>query len=130
MQLHQQKKKFEEVGAQVLAVSFETSESTRNYVKGSSLKFPVLVDDKKILYRYFGMRTAGFWDIWGVRTWKAYLRELFRGRLPQKGEGDIQQRGGNVILDAGGSIRFHHISNGPGDRPTVEQLLRFIKEAV
>lgn len=129
MQLHQKRKEFEEIGAHVLAVSFETSESTRNYVKASSMEFKVLVDDKKILYRHFGMRTASFWDIWGIRTWKAYFRELFRGRLPQKGEGDIQQRGGNVIIDFSGRIRYHHISNGPGDRPTVEQLLQLIKEA-
>ena len=129
MQLHQQRKEFEEVGVQVLAVSFETTESTRNYVKASSLEWPILLDNQKILYRYFGMRTAGFWDIWGYRTWKAYFKELLRGRLPQKGEGDIQQRGGNVILDADGRVRLHHISKGPGDRPAVEHLLQVLKEA-
>lgn len=128
MQLHQQRKVFEEIGVQVLAVSFETTESTRNYVKGSCVEWPVLMDNQKILYSYFDMKTAGFWDIWGYRTWKAYFRELFSGRLPQKGEGDVQQRGGNVILDADGRVRLHHISIGPGDRPTVEQLLQFLKE--
>ena len=130
MQLHRQRGEFEAAGVHILAVSFETSESTRSYVKGASLEFPVVVDNKKNLYSYFGMRAAGFWVIWGLRTWKAYFRELFKGRLPQKGEGDIQQRGGNVIIDADGRIRFHHISNGPGDRPTAEQLLQFIQEAV
>jgi len=128
VQLYQKRKVFEKIGVQILAVSFETAESTRNYVKGSSVEWPVLVDNKKILYRYFGMGTAGFWDIWGYRTWKAYVRELFKGRKPQKGEGDVQQRGGNVILDVDGRVRFHHISNGPGDRPTVEQLLDFFKK--
>ena len=127
MQLHQQRKEFEKIGVQVLAVSFETIGSTRNYSKDSSLEWPILLDNQKVLYRYFGMRTAGFWDIWGYRTWKAYFRELLRGRLPQKGEGDIQQRGGNVILDADGRVRLHHISKGPGDRPTVKQLLNYFK---
>ena len=110
-------------------VSFETISSTWKYLKDTSLPWPVLVDSEKSLYHYFGMGKAGFWDIWGYRTWRAYLKELFQGRLPRKGEGDFQQRGGDVILDPDGLVRLQHIGSGPGDRPEVTQLLQFVKGA-
>ena len=111
-----------------MVISFETIESSKKYLDDTSLDWPVLVDDAKKLYQYFGMGEAGFWDIWGYRTWLAYFKEITRGRSPRKGHGDIQQRGGNVILDPAGIVRLHHIGNGPGDRPEVEHLLQVIRE--
>lgn len=128
MQLHQHRREFEEAGAKVIVISFETIQSTIGYLKDTSLQWPVLVDERKTLYQYFGMEKAGFWDIWGFKTWKAYLKELMRGRLPRRGEGDIQQRGGDVILDPECRIRLNFVGSGPGDRPDAEYLLKFLKE--
>ncbi len=129
MQLHQKKEEFKEAEIQVVVISFESIESTRKYLRDTSLDWPVLLDDRKILYRYFDMGKVGFWDLWGFQTWRAYLREMLQGRFPRKGDGNIQQQGGNVILDPDGRIRLHHIGSGPGDRPGVNLLLRFVSEA-
>ena len=127
MQLHQHREELEEEGVQIAGVSFETVASANEYLKDTRLEWPIFLDEQKTLYHHFGMGEAGFWDIWGYRTWRAYLRELAQGRRPRKGAGDIHQRGGDVLVDPSGVIRLHHIGKGPGDRPAVEYLLQFIR---
>ena len=75
------------------------------------------LDLEKNLYHHYGMFSAGFWDIWGPSTWVAYLKLLARGQKLRKSEGDLEQRGGDVLIDPDGIIRLHHIGSGPGDRP-------------
>ena len=38
-------------------------------------------------------------------------------------EGDIFQRGGDVLIDPTGIVALHHVGNGPADRPPVETIL-------
>jgi len=40
------------------------------------------------------MLHASFMDIWGLAL-VAYLKEMARGRLPKRSEGDVSQRGGD-----------------------------------
>jgi hypothetical protein len=128
VQLYQYRKKFREAGILILAVSFETIESAGMYLQDTKLEWPIILDEQKNLYHYFGMGEAGFWDIWGYRTWLAYFRELTRGGSFRKGEGNIHQRGGDVLIDPKGSIRLHHVGKGPGDRPEIRSILQFVKK--
>lgn len=72
------------------------------------------------------MFSAGFWDIWGPRSWMAYIKLLAQGKKLSKSDGDVEQRGGDVVIDPHGVIRLHYIGVGPGDRPAVEQVLTMI----
>lgn len=126
--MYQQREEFKKSGVQIIAISFEAADSVEKYLKDTNLEWPILRDEQKHLYHYFGMREASFWDLWGYRTWLAYFKELLQGRLPRKGDGDINQRGGDVLIDPEGLIRLHHIGKGPGDRPQIEFLLQVIKE--
>jgi len=73
------------------------------------------------------MLVASYWDIWGPKTWMAYLKGITKGQKLKKSEGDIYQRGGDVLIDPNGIVRLHHIGKGPADRPTVEMILNRIK---
>lgn len=55
-----------------------------------------------------------------------YLREMIKGKKLIKSEGDIYQRGGDVLIDPTGIVRLHHIGEGPADRPTVEMIMHKI----
>jgi hypothetical protein len=57
------------------------------------------------------------------------MREISRGRFPKKPTGDVNQRGGDVLVDRAGIVRLHHIGKGPADRPPVEIILRRIEKA-
>jgi len=47
----------------------------------------------------------------------------------RKSEGDISQRGGDVLIDPDGIVSLHHIGVGPSDRPAVESILKRIPSA-
>ena len=72
------------------------------------------------------MLSASFWDVWGPKTWWALLKEIVKGKKLIKSEGDIYQRGGDVLIGPDGTVYLHQIGVGPGDRPTVEALLNKI----
>ena len=110
----------------VVVVTFEIDSLARGYVEDTALKWPFFIDTTRGLYKSYGMLTASYWDVWGVKTWLAYFRELLKGNKPVKSEGDVYQRGGDVLIDPEGIVRLHHIGQGPADRPSVEQILSIV----
>ncbi len=114
----------------IVVITFEQSFFARNYVENTKLRWPLLVDEKRELYRAYGMLRAGLLDLWGLSTWRAYLKEMIRGRLPRKPTGDVNQRGGDVLVDPAGIVRFHHVGKGPADRPPAAIILRLVEGGV
>ena len=112
-----------------MVVTFENDFLARVYVEDTGLSWPLLVDDTRETYRAYGMLSASFWDIWGPRTWWVYLKEFLKGQRLKKSEGDISQRGGDVLIDPAGIVALHHVGAGPADRPAVKSILKRIPSA-
>ena len=110
----------------IAVVTFELGFLARSYVEETSLSWPLLVDATRETYRAYGMLSASFWDIWGPKTWWAYLKEILKGQRLKKSEGDLSQRGGDVLIDPSGIVALHHVGAGPADRPTVASILERI----
>ena len=123
MQLQQSEAELEKLDVKVVVVTFEAGFLARAYIEDTGLRWPLLIDATREVYKAYDMLVASFWDIWGPHTWWAYLKELIRGRFPVKSEGDISQRGGDVLIDPNGIVRFHHVGQGPGDRPSARSIL-------
>lgn len=115
-------------GVRVAVVTFDADYFARQYVASTGLRWPLLVDAQRELYRGYGMLQASFWDIWGPPSWLAAVKALRRGTRPQRPGKDIYQRGGDVLIDPDGIIRLHHVGRGPADRPSVETILAAAKE--
>lgn len=113
--------------ARIVLVTFEDDVFARAYVEETSLSWPVLVDDSREVYRGYGMLSASFWDIWGPKSWWAYMKELMKGEKLRKPHGDVTQRGGDVLVDPAGIVALHHVGAGPADRPPVESILRRVE---
>ena len=111
-------------GVRVAVVTFEHDFFARQYVAETGLNWPLLVDAHRDVYRGYGMLAASFGDVWGLKSWGAYLQALLKGRLPKPAHGDIYQRGGDVLIDPAGIVRLHHVGAGPADRPAVETILQ------
>lgn len=107
---------------QVIVVTFEQPRADED------TPFPYLVDAERELYHYFGMLKAGFWDLWGPRTLWAYLLLVLKGRKILASRSDVHQRGGNVLIDPLGRVRFHHIGGGPADRPEIEAIVELVEK--
>ena len=109
-------------------VTFESITSALGYAKDSATEWPILVDEQRYLYESYQMHRAEFWDIWGPKTWRAYSEQLMKGNFPRRTKGDIHQRGGDVLIDAQGHIRLHHVGAGPADRPSIEFIIEIVKK--
>jgi len=110
----------------VAIVTFESDYFARSYAAESGLDWPLLIDANRDLYRSYDMLSATFWDVWGPSTWWVYGKELLKGQKLHKAEGDVMQRGGDVLIDPDGIVRLHHIGEGPADRPAVETILALV----
>jgi len=116
-----------ELSVKVAVVTFEAGFLARQYLEESGLIWPLLIDESRELYRGYGMLAASFWDIWGVKTWLAYGKAIIAGQKLHGSQGDISQRGGDVLIDPGGMVRLHHVGEGPADRPSVASILDSIR---
>ena len=124
--MQQNEQAFKERRVAIAVVTFETDVFAHRYVEETGIAWPLLVDNTKEIYRAYGMWYASVWNIWGFSTWWVYMKLLARGQRLAKSQGDYYQRGGNVLIDPDGVVRFHHIGKGPADRPAVKTLLRMI----
>jgi len=124
--LREQENELARHDVKVAVVTFENDFFARQYVAENGLSWPMLVDETRDTYRNYGMLAASFWDIWGLKTWRVYLGALLQGEKLRHSEGDIYQRGGDVLIDPAGIVRLHHVGEGPADRPAVEAILRTI----
>ena len=127
--MREQADEFGRRNVSIAVVTFENDFFARQYVAETGLAWPLLIDADRSVYRGYGMLAASFWDVWGPATWRAYLRALRNGQTLKKSEGDIFQRGGDVLIDPAGIVRLHHVGSGPADRPAVASILRTISPA-
>ena len=111
------------LGIKVLVITFEAGPLALAYVKESDIRWPLLVDESRALYAAYGMQHGKWRDILGWSSWWAYAKLLLRGRRMHRSSGDLQQLGGDVLIDPAGVVRLHHIGTGPADRPSVSSLL-------
>jgi hypothetical protein len=123
LQLQQHERAFEDRGIQIVVVTFETTPFVRAYIAETKFTWPILIDHERTRYRHYGMHRGHLWDIWGLRTWWAYAKELAQGQVPKYSGADTRQLGGDVLVDPSGVVRFHHVGSGPADRPPVATIL-------
>lgn len=117
----------EALGIKVLVITFEAGPLALAYVKETDMRWPLLVDESRALYAAYGMHRGRWRDILGWSSWWAYAKLLFRGRRLQRSSGDLQQLGGDVLIDPAGVVRLHHSGTGPADRPSVSSLLEVVR---
>lgn len=128
--MRQRENDLEALGVKVAIVTFEAGPLAKSYVRESNLSWPLLIDQSRTLYAAYGMEHGSRWDIYGPASFWAYAKLLFRGRKFHRPEGDVYQRGGDVLIDPQGVVRIHHVGSGPADRPAIEALLDSVRQWV
>jgi hypothetical protein len=126
-QLRQRSEELGELGVEPVLVSFASALHTRQYVAERRLEWPVLIDERRELYRAYDMGRAPLWEVWGPATWMAYGRALLAGERLRPGRDDPRQRGGDVLVDPEGILRLHHAGRGPADRPSVNAIIACVR---
>jgi hypothetical protein len=128
-QLRQHTAEIESLGLQVLVVTFEAANVAADYVLETGLPWIVLLDPTRSLYTAYEMGRGRWWKIWGPGTWWAYARLLARGERPSRPTGDVDQLGGDVLVDPAGRVVVWHVGDGPADRPAIPSLLEPVRNS-
>ena len=121
--MRQHDKELTTLGLNVVVVTFEFGAAAQVYVQETDLSWPMLVDESRALYKAYGMDRGSWWAIYGPRSWWIYAKLLFKGRRLQQSHGNLDQLGGDILIDPDGIVRIHHVGAGPADRPSVETIL-------
>ena len=112
----------------VAVVTFQGGVLVDEYIRETGINWPIMPDKSLELYRAYGMGRGSWWDIWGPATWGAYLKLLFRGHRLEKPAADVNQLGGDVLIDPQGIVQLHHVGKGPADRPAVSELIDLVQQ--
>ena len=126
--MRQQEQELDALGVQVVVVTFQAGAMVEAYIRETELRWPILCDESLPLYQSYGMERGRWQDIWGWGTWWIYLKLLVRGRRLQRSSVDVNQLGGDILIDPSGIVRLQHVGKGPADRPSVEALLQTIRQ--
>jgi hypothetical protein len=122
---------FNRRGVSIIVISFAEATQLRLYQKYHDWRFAVLADPKRIAYKAFNLRRLSWWRVFSPVTLKLYWKLLRQGKRRQDyGKDDIQQAGGDFLVDRAGNVFFAHRSREPSDRPTAEKLLQEIDRIV
>ena len=127
-QLRQHEDDLKELGIQVLVVTFEHQSNAEAYVRDSDLRWPLLIDESRSLYQTYEVERASLAKVLSPASWITYAKLLLCGRRLKRSTGDIQQLGGDVLIDPDGIVRVHFVGNGPADRPSVDSLLEAVRQ--
>jgi hypothetical protein len=111
----------------VAIVTFEGGPRVDTYARETGFDWPILVDESLELYSAYGMGHGHWWHIWGPPAWWIYFKLLIRGRRPHMPSANVNQLGGDVLIDPEGTIRLQHVGKGPADRPPVNSLLAVVE---
>lgn len=115
-----------ELPDRVVVVSFAAPASIARWREHLALDEDVLLlsDVDRALYAAFGFDRGSIARVWlDPRVWLKYGRLVLRGQRPERPEEDVLQLGGDVLVDAGGVVRWIHRSTGPDDRPSVAAVM-------
>lgn len=126
--MRQQEQKLDDLDVRVKVITFDADYMALNYVKQTGLPWPLILDPEQTLYDAYGMTRGSWWSIYGLPSIWKYLKLIVRGIRPGKPGKDWRQLGGDVLIDRRGIVRFHHVSTGPHDRPSVESLLARVSD--
>lgn len=118
----------ERLGLEIVVVTFEARERAEEYVRETGLRWPLLIDRRRVVYSAYGMGRGRWSAIWGPATWWAYIQLIGRGHRLRRPTGDIRQLGGDVLVDPMGRVALHHVGKGPADRPAVAALFERVRQ--
>jgi len=112
---------------QVVTISFESSHWTKVWLEETQSPFPFLIDPEREAYRAYGLQASSL-RAWSPRTLWFYLKAAWQGRERLGKRGDTDQLGGDFIVDRQGIVHLAQPSRDPLDRPSVDQILKVLRE--
>jgi hypothetical protein len=114
----------DELGVRVAVIAFAAPASLAAYQRRLGLDHVLVLSDPELVaYHAFGFGRGSVHRVWlDPRVWRRYVQLIRTGRRPERAHEDTLQLGGDVLVDAGGRVRWIYASRGPEDRPSVAEV--------
>ena len=125
-QLCQHTDELQQLGTEVLLVSFSSQGYARLWVEEMCAPFHLLLDRERRLYRTYGLGSS-LSRSWSLRIAWSYVKLMRAGRKWRGIQGNSAQMGGDFIVDAEGIVHLAYRSENPTDRPPVQQLMNVLR---
>jgi hypothetical protein len=120
--------RLDELGdAEVVVICFSGPAYVADYQRRTLHPLRLVVDEERASYRDYGFGRGSRRAIWGLRTWRAYVRLLRAGRSLRRPTEDTRQLGGDVVVDRDGRLAYLFRSSEPDDRPPVDELVDAVR---
>ena len=124
-QLCQRQQDLDRLKVRVLIISFSAPPFARVWLEETKAPFSLLLDENREIYHRYGLERS-FLRSWSPKTIWYYLlnwKDRSKSKLPD----DLNQLGGDFIVDAQGILRFVYPSYEPVDRPSMSQLFSVLE---
>jgi len=115
--------------AAVVLVTFTRPRNLSGYRRRLGLRYPVLSDEERLVYRAYGLDRGHWWRVYGPATWLAYTRLLRRGEHLARPTEDTLQLGGDFVVAPDGRLAYVYRSRRPDDRPRLAELVGAVGRA-
>jgi peroxiredoxin len=123
VQLHRDRRRFEEKGASVAFVGNGGPSFARSFVEDYGLDEPVLCDPTRATYRALGMGRITVRSLLSPATLLAAARAAAGGFFQGKTQGHAFQLGGVLAVRPGGEVAYRYLSRHAGDHPPHDAVL-------
>lgn len=119
--------------AELVLLTFTTADLLDEYQERRDLSIPILIDANRDVYATYGLGRGSIGRIWGWATLRRYaqiLRRSGRGMADLvAATEDTRQLGGDFVVAPDGRLSWGYWSEGPADRPSVNDVLEAVKRA-
>ena len=126
LELLQYVETLEQLGVQVVTISFSAGHWAEGWRQETGSPFPLLLDPERQSYQAYRLRSSRL-RTWGPNVLWRYVQLLWKGERLRPKQGDPHQLGGDFVIDAEGTIVLAHPSHDPVDRPSVATLLTTLR---
>jgi hypothetical protein len=130
VQLHRDRKKFEEAGVRLAVIGQRRPEDARRFQETLDVDLPIYVSRDRAAYRAAGAKVGTVGELLGPKSvWKGIRRSASDRVVQGRVVGHAAQLGGVLIVKPDGSIPYAHLAEDASDNPPNDEVLAAARAA-
>jgi hypothetical protein len=130
VQLHRDRKKFEEAGVRLAVIGQGRPEHARHFREQMNVDLPIYVSGDRAAYRAAGAKVGTLGELVGPKSVLKGIRRSASDKVVQgRVVGHAAQLGGVLIVKPDGSIPYAHLADDASDNPPNDEVLAAARAA-
>jgi hypothetical protein len=123
VQLHRDNDKIVAAGAELVVIGNGTPNFIEGFREHTKYDGPLYTDPSLEVYKAAQLK-RGVGKVLNMRAAVATAKALARGSRQGWFQGDEWQQGGVLVIAPTGDVKWHHVSDYPGDNASADQIVR------